>query len=151
MWTGRLDTLKYVRLSDSRDGWFLTLGAALRGRFESFTNTHGSAANGTDGFLLQRSMVLADLHLGRRFRVFTQLKSGLVAGRKDGPRPPDEDRLDVRAGGLDPSRPPVLWRGQSAETCVALPSPGDRNGTIVGGPPASRRRARGISWRSIIL
>jgi Alginate export len=51
---------------------------------------------------MQRYMFSADFHLGSRFRVFTQLKSGIVTGRAGGPRPViDEDKLDFNQAWLD--------------------------------------------------
>jgi len=46
-------------------------------------------------------MLHADLHLGPSIRFFGQLKSGLENGRTGGPRPPDEDKLDVHQAFLD--------------------------------------------------
>ena len=40
-------------------------------------------------------MVHGDVHLGPRLRLFAQVKSGIEADRTGGPRPPDEDRLDL--------------------------------------------------------
>ena len=48
-------------------------------------------------------MLHTDLHLGPNLRFFGQLKSGLEDGRKGGPRPPDEDKLDVHQAFLDVS------------------------------------------------
>jgi Alginate export len=90
-----LDPLKYIPLSDSRDAMFLTLGGEVRERFEWVRNRDADAANAPDGYLLQRYTLLADVHLGKRYRVFTHLKSALEHGRAPGPRPTDEDRLDV--------------------------------------------------------
>src|SRR5205085_2227074 len=47
------------------------------------------------GYLLGRYMLHADAHFGEHLRVFTQLKSGLEEGRNGGPRPTDEDKLDL--------------------------------------------------------
>lgn len=96
-----LDTLKHIQLSDSHEGWFLTLSGEARERFEVFNDTNWDAANGSDGFLLQKYMISADLHFGRQVRLFTQLKSGLEAGRNGGPRPTDRDRLDLHEAFVD--------------------------------------------------
>lgn len=55
----------------------------------------GGRAVRQNDYLLQRYMLHADLHIGPTFRLFMQLKSGLVDGRAGVPRPPDKDRLDV--------------------------------------------------------
>lgn len=99
--TDWLDPIKHIRLSADNDEWFLTLGGEVRERFEYFRNAGWDEANGPDGFFLQRYTLLADLHLGGRVRFFTQLKSGLEDGRNGGPRPPDEDRLDLHEAFLD--------------------------------------------------
>jgi hypothetical protein len=51
--------------------------------------------------MLQRVMLHADVHLGPRVRVFTQLKSGLAEGRTGGPRPTDRDDLDLHQAFID--------------------------------------------------
>lgn len=99
--TDSFDPLKYIRLSGSREDWFLTLGGEVRERFESFRNEDWDGANRSDGSLLQRYMLLADLHLGPRLRLFTHVKSALEDGRAGGPRPPDEDRLDLHEAFID--------------------------------------------------
>jgi alginate export protein len=95
-----LDPIKYIPLSDSRPDVYLSLGGELRERVEIFDNANWLPLP-TDAFLLQKYMLSADLHLGPRVRVFTSLKSGLEDGRAGGPRPPDEDKLDVHEAFLD--------------------------------------------------
>src|SRR5262249_48825881 len=53
------------------------------------------------GYLLERYMLHADVHLGETTRFFVQLKSGIETGRLGGPRPPDEDKLDVNQAFVD--------------------------------------------------
>lgn len=98
-WTGykndgrMLEALKNVRLLP---GWRLTAGADVRERFEMFRNEEwGLDAPGTDGFLLQRYMMHAELRHERGFRIFTQFKSNLVSFRNSDPRPVDKDTFDV--------------------------------------------------------
>ena len=96
-----LDPIKYIRLGH-RDNWYITLGGEARPYYEWFKNEDwGEAPEDLSGFLLQRYMVHADFHLGKRLRVFGQLKSGIESGRTGGPRPPDEDRLDVHQAFAD--------------------------------------------------
>ena len=45
-------------------------------------------------------MLYTDWHFGRRERFF-QLKSGIESGRVGGPRPVDEDRVDVQQAFVD--------------------------------------------------
>lgn len=87
--------LKAIPLGSS-DGWQLTIGGEVRQRYENFRNPTWALDPADDsGYLLQRYMLHTDLHLGRRARFFGQLKSNFETGRTGGPRPPDEDRLDV--------------------------------------------------------
>jgi len=99
--TSQIDRLKYIPLG-SRPASFLTLGGEVRYFFEQYTNeTWGESVPGTNGYFLQRYMLHIDWHAGRRFRAFFQLKSGLEDGRTGGPRPPDEDRLDINQAFID--------------------------------------------------
>lgn len=89
------DPIKYIPLVPSFDT-YLSLGGDLRERYEFLDHPDFSDADrDTDGYLLQRYMVHADLHAGPHLRAFAQLKSGLEDGRAGGPRPSDEDRLDL--------------------------------------------------------
>ena len=89
------DPIKYIALLPSFDT-YLSLGGDLRERYEFLDHPDFSDANrDDDGYLLQRYMVHADLHVGEHLRAFGQLKSSLEDGRTGGPRPSDEDRLDL--------------------------------------------------------
>src|SRR6266508_5890126 len=93
--TDLFDSLKYIALG-RHEGWYLTVGGETRQRYEYFRNpTWGLDPQDDNGYLLQRYMIHADLHLGQRLRLFGQLKRGIENGRPGGPRPPDEDRLDI--------------------------------------------------------
>jgi len=99
--TDYLDPIKYIRLGH-RDDWYLTLGGEARPYYEWFKNEDwGEAPEDLSGFLLQRYMFHADFHLGKRVRIFGQLKSGIESGRTGGPRPPDEDKLDIHQAFAD--------------------------------------------------
>src|SRR5262249_28721442 len=70
--------------------------------YEYFHNAQwGAGPQDHDGYLLQRYMLHGDLHLSDQVRAFTQLKSGVVTDRTGGPRPTDEDRLDLHQGFVD--------------------------------------------------
>lgn len=88
--------LKFAPLSASGKNYLSFGGEA---RYE-YVYTHDADWNengeGTNGYLLQRYDVHADLHLGQRLRVFGQLRSALENGSKDPPRPIDEDQLNVQ-------------------------------------------------------
>lgn len=97
--TEALDRIKYIPLDVSR-GWYLSIGGDVRGHYESFRNPSWGQEP-QDGFFLQRYMLHADLHMGNRVRIFFQIKSGLENGREGGPRPIDEDRLDIGQAFVD--------------------------------------------------
>jgi hypothetical protein len=98
------DPLKYLPLNEAGD-WYASLGGELRERYEFSHNPRFGQephdAHGNNNYLLQRYMLHADLHLGPFVRLFGQLKSGLEHGRIGGPRPADEDRLDLHQAFLD--------------------------------------------------
>lgn len=93
--TGPFDRLKYIPLRN-RDDWYLSIGGEVREYYEFFNNENwGTFKNDDDGWLQQRYVLHTDWHLGQRVRVFGQLFSGVEIGRVGGPRPPDEDLLDL--------------------------------------------------------
>ncbi|MGH9793936.1 MAG: alginate export family protein [Candidatus Acidiferrales bacterium] len=96
------------------EGWFLSLGGEIRPTYERYTNENwGAEPADSDGYLLQRYMLNADFHFGRRFRFFGQIKSGIETGRNGGARPPDEDKLDLHQAFVDVN----LWeRGRDVLT-----------------------------------
>jgi hypothetical protein len=52
-----------------------------------------------NGYLLQRYLLHADIHLGTRLRLWTELNSSFENGRVGGPQPViDEDKLDPHQG-----------------------------------------------------
>src|SRR5690348_8569848 len=74
--TDPLDRLKYIPLND-RD-WYVSLGGEARWRYEYFNEfAFGAGPQDKDGYWLQRYLLHADWHLGKRVRVFTQLQSGI--------------------------------------------------------------------------
>ena len=96
-----LDAIKFIPLNTNGD-WYLTLGGEIRERYEYYHNSSwGHGTQDDNGYLLQRYMIHADVHLGDYFRVFTQFKSGLEDGRNGGPRPTDRDDLDLNQAFFD--------------------------------------------------
>ena len=88
--------LKYQPLSASGKT-FLSIGGEVRAELDRAMNEDWGARNiGSNIFLLQRYQLHGDLHIGDRLRIFGQLRSGLENGRKNGPRPIDEDQLNVQ-------------------------------------------------------
>jgi hypothetical protein len=95
------DPIKYIPLND-REDWYLTIGGEARPYYEYYRNQDwGSEPQDDSGYFLQRYMLHADLHMGRRMRLFGQLKSGIEIGRRGGPGPTDEDLLDVHQAFAD--------------------------------------------------
>src|SRR5262245_51010130 len=95
-----LDRLKYIPLN--KRGCYLSLGGEARVRYEYFDQFNfGAGPQDNDGYLLQRYLLHADAHFGKRVRFFTQLQSAVGSGRKGGPRPTDDDRLEAHQAFLD--------------------------------------------------
>jgi len=114
--TDFLDPLKYIPLDGSGE-FYLGFGGEARERYEYFHNSlWGQGPQDDDGYLLQRYMLHADLHLGPRVRLFGQLKSDLVTDREGGPRPTDKDELDFHQGFLEVTAP----IGSNADLMVRL-------------------------------
>ena len=95
------DPIKYIGLRSSGET-YISLGGYVRERYEYFTNANWGQGPQTDtGYALQRYMLHADWHLGERIRLFGEVKSALENGRNGGPRPPDEDKMDIHQAFLD--------------------------------------------------
>jgi hypothetical protein len=95
------DRIKFIPLNEDRNV-FLSLGGEIRETYERFHNTNfGLGPDDPDGYLLQRYLFHVDFHAGQRFRFFGELNSSLEDVRTGGPRPLDEDKLDVHQGFVD--------------------------------------------------
>ena len=89
------DPVKYIPLDDT-GAIYLSFGGETRQHYESIRNENwGAAVKDNNGWYLQRYLFHADLHVGDRFRLFSQIQSGIETGRAGGPRGVDEDRLDL--------------------------------------------------------
>ena len=89
------DPIKYVSLGKA--GWYVSLGGEVREAFEQAGNDNWGKQPYRNAFFLERYMVHSDWRLGRNFRVFVQVKSGIESFRRGGPRPIDQKRLDLEA------------------------------------------------------
>jgi hypothetical protein len=98
-----LDRIKYIPLR--KEGWYVTVGGEVREVVERVGNDNWGKQPYTNAFLLQRYMVHSDWHLGKYYRVFVQVKSGLEDFRRGGPRPIDEKKLDFEAAYLELGSP----------------------------------------------
>lgn len=95
------ENLKFIPLNQQKD-FYMSLGGEARYEYVDFNNEDWGRLNiGHNNFLLQRYDLHADIHLGKTFRVFAQLRSALQDGRINGPRGIDEDQLNVQNLFLD--------------------------------------------------
>jgi len=94
------DPIKHVPLNESGSR-YLSLGGEARERYEYFHNPKWGEEPQDHGYFLQRYFLHLDLHLGDTVRLFSQLQSSLENGRKGGPRPSDQDELDLHQAFLD--------------------------------------------------
>ena len=98
--------LKFLPLTKNRQV-YASFGGELRYEYVRFKNEDwGRLGLGENNFFLQRYNFHMDLELGTRVRLFVQLRSALQDGRKNGPRPIDEDSLNIQNLFLDV----VPWR-----------------------------------------
>ncbi|MDA8414090.1 MAG: alginate export family protein [Desulfobacteraceae bacterium] len=94
------DPLKYIPFNET-GSWYLSIGGEARERYEYFSHPNWGKDPQDDGYLLQRYFLHGDLRMGGNMRLFTQLQSSLEDGRRGGPRPADEDELDLHQAFLD--------------------------------------------------
>ncbi|AWK05788.1 hypothetical protein HYN56_16730 [Flavobacterium crocinum] len=95
------EKLKFIPLNKQKD-IYMSLGGEARYEYVDFNNEDWGRLNiGHNNFLLQRYDLHADIHLGKTFRVFAQLRSALEDGRVNGARGIDEDQLNVQNLFLD--------------------------------------------------
>lgn len=91
------DPLKYIRLRDGHNDWFLTISGEAREVWEQIGNDYWGQAPFWNGYLNERYMLGFDIHYGKHLRTFVDLKSGINSFRYGGPRPIDEKKLDFQA------------------------------------------------------
>ncbi|MGR3856770.1 alginate export family protein [Chryseobacterium indologenes] len=90
------NSIKYIPIAE-KSNHYLSLGGEARLEFVDFNNEDwGRMDIGSNPFLIQRYSAHADLHLGSRVRIFGQVRSAWENGRKNGPRPIDEDHLNIQ-------------------------------------------------------
>lgn len=90
------ERLKFIPLNQDKD-IYMSIGGEARYEYVDFNNEDWGRFNiGHNNFLLQRYDLHADVHLGKRFRIFAQLRSALEDGRVNGARGIDEDQLNVQ-------------------------------------------------------
>lgn len=103
--TDWLDGTKFIPLSGTNV--YVSFGAEARLKYERYEEpVMNQRPADSDGFLLQRYLLHADVELGAHFRAFCQLQSSLEDFRTGGPRPTDRDDLDLHQAFLDAS---TVW------------------------------------------
>lgn len=88
--------VKFLPLNNEKNV-YLSFGGEARYEYVDFNNEDWGRLNiGHNNFFLQRYDLHADFHLGERVRIFSQIRSALQNGRKNGPRGIDEDELSIQ-------------------------------------------------------
>jgi len=84
---------------------------------------------GGGGWLLQRYMLHADFHFSELFRIFVQFQTGIESGRTGGPRPTDQDAIDLNQAFFDINwnlsngrRLTFWWEGQCSSQILIKPN-----------------------------
>ncbi|MBC7880082.1 MAG: alginate export family protein [Anaerolineae bacterium] len=95
------DPLKYIPLNESGSN-YLSIGADVRERYESFNNPFfGLRGVANDNYLYHRFMLHGDLHLGDNFRVFLQFNNTLVTSRQLRVTGIDQNPFDISQAFFD--------------------------------------------------
>jgi hypothetical protein len=88
------DPIKYISFREGRS--YLTLGGEARIRPEGLRLRGAPGTpNYVDNYAFQRYLFAADLHLGKRARIYGELQSGLINGKFESPRPTDKNVADI--------------------------------------------------------
>lgn len=86
--------IKYTPLGAKQS--YVSLGGEVRYQYFQYKNPGwGTEPRDRDGFLLNRLLSHADVHIGKRVRFFSQIQSSLIAGSLSPNSPVDENPLDV--------------------------------------------------------
>lgn len=109
LWNDFWDPLKYIKLP--KPGWFVTLGGEMRLSPQGLRIRGDEEQPSTvDNYFLQRYLLSAGLHMGERFRIFTEFQSGIINGRIASPRPNDQDLLELHQGFFEYKSPKARRR-----------------------------------------
>jgi len=88
--------VKFLPLNEKKD-IYLSFGGEARYEYVDFNNEDwGRLDIGHNNFFLQRYDLHADMHIGKNIRIFSQVRSALQNGRKNGSRGIDEDQLSIQ-------------------------------------------------------
>lgn len=89
-------TVKFMPLTSTKRT-FLSLGGEARYEYVATVNEDWSKeGESTDQYMLQRYLLHADLHLGKRVRLFAQLSGAFQLWGHNEPGPLNEDRLNIQ-------------------------------------------------------
>ena len=98
--TDRWDRVKYMPLGEGKTN--LTIGGDVREVYESYDHQYwGDGPQGQGGWLVHHYLLHGDLHVNPSLRVFGELQAAFENGRNGGPRPYDEDKLDIHQAFVD--------------------------------------------------
>ena len=95
------DRIKYVRLRQGRNDWFLSIGGEAREVWEQIGNDNWGQQPFMNGYFNERYMLFFDVQYGKHVRSFVELKSGINSFRIGGPRPIDVKKLDFQVAFLE--------------------------------------------------
>jgi hypothetical protein len=101
--TDPFDTIKYIPFRDGRS--FLTLGGEVRIRPEGFRLHGPGETTARDNYLFQRYLFASDWHVGKGFRLYGEVQSGLLSGKGGSPRPTDKNTVDLHQGFVEYQSP----------------------------------------------
>jgi hypothetical protein len=94
------DRIKYIPLG--HEGTYLSFGGDVRQVYESYDEQYwGDGPQGQGGWLVHHYLAHGDLHLTKSSRLFAELQAAFEDGRQGGPRPYDEDKLNLHQAFLD--------------------------------------------------
>ena len=103
------DPVKYIPLWNGKS--HLTFGGEVRIRPEGFRLHADPGQDGrSDNYVFQRYLFATDWHLGRRFRAFGEIQSGLINGKLASPRPTDKDVLSIHQAFFEYHSPKAAGR-----------------------------------------
>jgi hypothetical protein len=92
--------MKYAKLSATGSS-YISIGGEARIQYFNLKNEDwGDAVRDKDGFVLSRYLFHADLHAGKKFRLFTQLQSSLANG-KPSFSPVEQNEMDLHQAFAD--------------------------------------------------
>ncbi len=104
--TDRWDRIKYLPFRHEHS--YLSLGGNVRAVYESYDHQYwGDGPQDERGWLVHHYLFHGDLHLAPSVRFFAELQAAFEDGRTGGPRPYDEDKLDLHQAFFDFKPPGV--------------------------------------------